>query len=359
MSFLWNAWSPVNLALDALVLAASAALAWVSLRRGDRTNARVLAAAFWATAPWCALAAFPGGLPGLFLTARALWTLATVGLPLAAVGLAWARRDARWLLVAAAALTLKAEGEVWEPDRLEVQRVSVPVAGLKAAVRVVHLSDLQTDDVRRMHRRAQEASDAFDPDLIVFTGDVLNHPSLVPEVTAYLRPFRRRHGAFIVGGDVDGVLDWPSFTGASGFELLDGKARTLSVGPNRVALLGLAVDDAWNKPLFERLLGETGAADARLLLSHRPDALELARGAPVDVLFAGHTHGGQVCLPWFGPIVTLSRVSRAIAAGGLHRVGDLQVLVSRGLGWEGHIAPRVRLFCRPHLLLVELVPAGT
>jgi hypothetical protein len=54
--------------------------------------------------------------------------------------------------------------------------------------------------------------------------------------------------------------------------------------------------------------------------------------------------------------LTLSRVPRRIGAGGLHRVDGLRVIVSRGLGLEGHIAPRLRTFARPHLLLVELVP---
>ena len=92
-------------------------------------------------------------------------------------------------------------------------------------------------------------------------------------------------------------------------------------------------------------------------MSHLPDALPIARSAPVQLLLSGHTHGGQVCLPWLGPIFTLSGVLRHIAAGGLHRIGGLSVVVSRGLGWEGHIAPRVRTFCRPQIGLITLAPA--
>ncbi|TBR17908.1 hypothetical protein EPO15_15895 [bacterium] len=359
MSLFWSAWSPLNLFLDAFLLGSAWLLGWIVVRGEPRplSNVAWARAIIAGVAPWPLLVLLGLGLGGFFLLARFGWTFGTVALPVLLVQLARERRERRLFILAAAILAVKVFGEVIEPDRLEVQNVTIPVVGLKAPVRITHLSDLQMDGLRGFHDRVRAASDAFDPDLIVFSGDVINHASLVGETAPYLRAFHRKTGAYIVTGDVDFGFDWPSFTAMAGFTPIDGKVARVKIGPTTLDLLGLALGDAGNQALFDNLIDSSRGADARILLSHRPDALKLIGAAAVAVLFTGHTHGGQVCLPWFGPIVTLTRVSREIAAGGVHIVGGTSIVLSRGLGWEGHVAPRVRLFCRPHLLLVTLVPA--
>jgi predicted MPP superfamily phosphohydrolase len=91
-------------------------------------------------------------------------------------------------------------------------------------------------------------------------------------------------------------------------------------------------------------------------MSHYPDTILHTSDSKLDLILAGHTHGGQVCLPFIGPIITLSNVPRNIAAGGLHLYNGIKIIVSRGLGMEGHVAPRIRILDKPHLLLLELVP---
>ena len=93
-----------------------------------------------------------------------------------------------------------------------------------------------------------------------------------------------------------------------------------------------------------------------LVLVHRPGAgLEaLAPDSPLDLVIAGHTHGGQVVVPGFGPPLTLSTAPRHLAAGGLNRVDGNAVYVSRGVGMERKWAPRVRLFCPPEVTLLTL-----
>ena len=77
----------------------------------------------------------------------------------------------------------------------------------------------------------------------------------------------------------------------------------------------------------------------------------------IDLVVAGHTHGGQVVVPGFGPIITLSGVPRAVAAGGLHEMNGNRIYVSRGAGSEQGQAPRIRLFCPPEVSILELVGA--
>ena len=86
-----------------------------------------------------------------------------------------------------------------------------------------------------------------------------------------------------------------------------------------------------------------------------PDiALLLEPDDRIDLLVAGHTHGGQVVIPGFGPPLTLTRVRREVAAGGLHRAREQLIYVSRGVGHEPGLAPPVRLFCPPEVTVLSL-----
>jgi predicted MPP superfamily phosphohydrolase len=72
---------------------------------------------------------------------------------------------------------------------------------------------------------------------------------------------------------------------------------------------------------------------------------------------AGHTHGGQVVVPGFGPLMTMSEVPRDVARGGLHWIDGNPIYVSPGVGMERRQAPQVRLFARPSVGVLELVDA--
>lgn len=354
-----------NLAIDLAIAATSLFFAWrlllLARARGERRPwalaAAVVAGGACGLLPWLVAGGFEGTIWGFALAARALWTGATVAAPVAAASAALRTRRAAWIIPAAALIALKWWGEVGEPASLEVQRVTIEVPGLKSPVRVAHFSDLQTDGIRPMELRARAAANAYDPDVVVFTGDVMNHTSLKAPSYEYLAGFTARTAKLMVGGDVDGGLDRAAFEAATGFEWIDGKARPVSAGGARLSFLGFGLLDYRKGAAFaEGLVRLSGSPDARIALSHRPDAAFALKGLPVSVLFTGHTHGGQVVIPGFGPPVTLTRMPRRVAAGGAHRFEGLTVSLARGLGWEGHVAPRVRLLCRPHLILAELVP---
>ena len=91
--------------------------------------------------------------------------------------------------------------------------------------------------------------------------------------------------------------------------------------------------------------------------AHTPDLVDecLRRVPETDVYLCGHTHGGQLQIPGYGPLITMSRVSRTMAAGGVFPWTDGRlVALSRGVGMEGNYAPRFRLNCRPHVFLFTL-----
>jgi hypothetical protein len=93
-----------------------------------------------------------------------------------------------------------------------------------------------------------------------------------------------------------------------------------------------------------------------VMLGHLPNFA--LRDGDADLLVAGHTHGGQVRVPFFGPIITHSLIPRSWAAGVTDLGNGRTLIVSRGIGMERGVAPRLRFLCRPQLIVVDLMPGG-
>lgn len=269
------------------------------------------------------------------------------------------------LALAAVGLVCFAYGYFVEPFWPQVTHVSVKSPKLKGAqrpVRVVHISDLHCDPEPRLEERLPDLIAAERPDLIVYTGDSLNSPEGLPVLRKLLPRLASIAPTYAVRGNWDTAY-WRRhelFEGTGVYELKREAAR-VDVAGTSLWVAGAPFASLAEPPDGERTGIENTLKNAppdafTLFLYHTPDLiLEAAATNRVDLYCAGHTHGGQVALPVYGALVTLSKFGKKYESG-LHREGPTWLYVTRGVGMEGGVAPRVRFFARPEITVIELVP---
>lgn len=160
--------------------------------------------------------------------------------------------------------------------------------------------------------------------------------------------FTAPQGVYAVGGNTD-VDQWQSVFDQRYITVVD-TTRRVDCPRSDVCVTGLSLEDSRNT----RLSVETVAERFHICLGHCPD---FALGdVHADLLLAGHTHGGQVRLPFIGPPVTLSKAPRGWTNGVTHLSGGRHLFVSRGIGMERGYAPRLRFLCRPELIVIDILP---
>ena len=277
------------------------------------------------------------------------------------------RRFLRWAL--GAGLTAAAAGAgsmgyafALEPDWLAAERVTVHVPDLPTAMdglTVAQLSDLHWGPYtgEREVRIAVEKANAFAADLIVLTGDyVLSSAEYAAPCALELAALRAPRGVFAIPGNHDYWTNIDTVAAqlqATGLTLLRNASRRLEVKGTPLWLTG--VDDVWEQRHdLDAALAAVPRGEPVLLLVHEPDFADQAARSPHRILLqlSGHSHGGQVNLPFYGPLV-LPWLGRKYPAGLQTAAGStLQVYTSRGVGV---IAPPLRFNCRPEVTLLTLV----
>ena len=315
-------------------------------------------------------------------TGRPFWRAAGVLAGAAAAGLTWALAEAQ---------------------AYTVRHVQVPVLPSGAdPVRVLHLSDLHL--LPRQGRKIGWLRDleALEPDLVVNTGDNMAHREALPAVLTALEPLLQRPGVFVMGSndyfspklsnparylmrdarrddsgeeraeDLPGRELGYAFA-ACGWLDLTNRGGSLEVRGQRLDFIG--VDDphldrdelpqTWPATAVEGDGGFSGTEQAglRIGVAHAPYQRVL-RGMQTlgcELVLAGHTHGGQLCLPGYGAVVTNCDLDTGRASG-LHPwpgeapgSGNLWLHVSNGMGTNPYTP--VRLACRPSVTLMTLTTA--
>lgn len=251
-------------------------------------------------------------------------------------------------------------GVLVEPRWIEVTRPRIHLRDLPPALeglRIALLTDMHAGSVTPMSvvRRACRMAQAERPDLIALTGDFAADAS--PGFEAVLEAIGCLDaplGVYAVPGNHDHIVGFEKWKRAIGahprIQDLTNQAVVKEVDGVRLCIAG--VDDfSYGEPSL-RALPPPDERDLTLLLAHDPDQAERARRAEdqVDLILSGHTHGGQVRLPWKGAMVNPAKRDDLYEQG-LRRRPWTQVYTSRGIGT--HTVP-VRFLCRPEVTILEL-----
>jgi uncharacterized protein len=238
-----------------------------------------------------------------------------------------------------------------------IEEVQVRVPGLHPGLdgfRIAQISDLHVGrSIRRRYvERTVERARALAPDLVAFTGDMVDGPvaRLAPHV-APLAALAEGGRAFFVLGNHDcysGAGAWIAHFRGMGMRVLLNEHAMVRTGAATL-LVGGVVDPAYRERRPEISLAGAPRADFRLLLAHNPKLAPLGADAGFDLMLSGHTHAGQF-FPW-----TLAvRLVHAPHVAGLSREGRMQVYVSAGTGSWG---PPVRFGTSPEITLIRLARA--
>jgi predicted MPP superfamily phosphohydrolase len=240
----------------------------------------------------------------------------------------------------------------WLQFDLKVQNLPAALHG----VRITHLSDFH---LRKSWHAGYEfiaaQLKADPPDLLLLTGDFVDskrnpYPAL-PQVRRLLAALPRSCPTFAIVGNHDDYAVAYELRHL-GIPFLDGKLTTASVKGASIELIGFPGARRFElERAFLQRLPKKQQDVPRIILSHFPDHLRHADGLDADLLLAGHTHGGQMCLPGGIPLMWHDSLPRRLSRG-VHQVNGTWLVVSRGLG---HTGLPFRVFCPPEVIELRLI----
>jgi predicted MPP superfamily phosphohydrolase len=268
--------------------------------------------------------------------------------------------SAQWTLALTLFVTLAG---LLSARRPRIVNVDIPVAGLPEALHgfsIAQISDVHVGPTikRGFVEGVVARVNALQADLIAVTGDLVDGSvQQLSMHTAPLQGLAARHGAYFVTGNHEyysGERAWTTEIRRLGLKVLKNEHVVLKHDGASLVLAGVTdlsahrFDAAQQSDPTAALRGAPADAGARVLLAHQPNSAAAAAGAGFDVQLSGHTHGGQFW-PWnlfigfFQPF-----------AGGLYRLKDLWIYVSRGTGYWG---PPNRFGVPSEITHIRLIPA--
>jgi predicted MPP superfamily phosphohydrolase len=368
-----------SLVIDALIIAVVAGLHRMRTRDADRAGSGVLLLQLVVVAGLAVVMKAPVhftlGSTLLGLCSILYWEVTVlpviVGAAFVSAGIGRGGARSHRGLVAMAVLTpiLIGSASLYarhiEPRRLQIERTPVSVDGARAGeapLRIGVLADLQTDSITPYEHEAIERLMAEAPDVILIPGDLYQtepglESALIDPMRDLIGKLDAPGGVYLVPGDHDRPSVLESMIVGSSVRLLMNEVVEVTCHDRTIRIGGLASEPSQPsaRRFIESFEAMPGDDDIRLLLAHRPRAVgHLTSGGRVDLTVAGHTHGGQVVVPGFGPPITLSPLPRAVGAGGLHDLDGCSLYVSRGVGMARGYAPRIRFCCPPEISILTI-----
>jgi predicted MPP superfamily phosphohydrolase len=255
-------------------------------------------------------------------------------------------------------LSLGTPASSLSPNEIEVTRHNVRLRNLPRSfegLRVVHLTDIHHSKYVSFNTvyRVVELANRQKPDLILMTGDYVTwSKKYISPLCEALKHLKARFGVYAVLGNHDFRVDAEAVTNA----LERVRIRVLRNASEKIENKGESI---WVAGVDEYSYGQSDISRAlkgvpnsltRILLAHNPEIISHASKHQIDFVVAGHTHGGQVRLPYLKSLNILTQPRQEFLEGFV-RDGQTQMYISRGIG---KVVVPLRIFCPPEIPVYTL-----
>lgn len=247
----------------------------------------------------------------------------------------------------------------------EMEIVSNRIPETFSGYRIVQISDLHNEEFGKGNKQLIEKVKEAEPDIIVMTGDMIDVYDLKIDVAVNFAKNMKAIAPtyFVTGNHESKTLDYPLLLGEYekvGVTVLDNKKVFIEKDGEKINLLGIddqnffltylcGTDDENITVVLGKLV--EGIEGYTILLAHRPEKINVYSSFDIDLVLSGHAHGGQINIPLVGGLKAPGQGWLPEYYEGLHKVGDTQMVISRGLG---NSAFPFRINNRPEIVIVEL-----
>lgn len=230
---------------------------------------------------------------------------------------------------------------------------------------IAQVSDLHNKTFGHNQKKLLNKLDKTAPDIILVTGDLIDSKryNLNPAMD-FINGAMKIAPVYYVSGNHESWSGQYATIRSSlinaGVVVLDNSMFQLTIGNSTINLLGLQdpsfnssneVDASNNLGFYNSLESWSANEDFQILLSHRPELIDLYADNDIDLVFSGHAHGGQFRLPFLGGLVAPDQGLFPEYTSGRHQVQQTSMYISRGLG--NSVIP-IRIFNRPEIIVVTL-----
>lgn len=239
-----------------------------------------------------------------------------------------------------------------EPQLLEVTRYTIETRKVDASgsIRIAQISDIHAPGSKWIWQKVEAELSAPDIDLIVFTGDLARDNRSYTVAMTIFRRLSAIAPVYAIRGNADNLPIGNYFAAGNTTEL-DGESFKLTVHDIPINLVGSSTTGGYAKlySVFRNLNSDYYT----VYLGHSPDYLDDLAKWGTDLYLAGHTHGGQISLPYYGAVWTGSLYGKKYERG-FYTLDNTLMYINRGLGMADKFPP-VRIGSRPELTVIDIV----
>lgn len=271
------------------------------------------------------------------------------------------KKNLRVLLPAAAVAVAAAAAAL--NTHLTIRNYEVETDEVSRPIRLLLLTDLHSCDYGEGQRELLDVVEGQHPDLVLLGGDILDDDPALPEENAWtvVEALGRSYPTFYVTGNHEfwsgQVEEIKARMTESGVTVLEGEGQTVVFQGQPIYICGIddpaAGTDVWQAQLTQATRG--AGEGFSILLTHRPERTSAYEGRGLDLILAGHAHGGQWRIPFLlNGLLAPNQGFFPAYAGGRYTLGESTLIVSRGLARESTRVPRI--FNPPEVVVIDVVP---